>query len=388
MELKIISIVGARPQFIKIAPLIRSINRKNSSGSRLKLKHVIVHTGQHYDYKMNKIFFDELNIPEPDYNLGVGSNSHGHQTGEMMIRAEKVLMEEKPEYVLVYGDTNSTLSGALAAAKLLIPVAHVEAGVRSYNKEMPEEINRILTDHCSSFLFCPTRNAVRNLKKEGFTNTVEKGELTDLSSPISSLNNPLLPLVINVGDIMYDALLMSQEIAAKRSDALERYGLKPKEYGLATIHRAENTDNPKKMKSIFAALDVISKKHLRILVPLHPRARKKIKESILEFGSILFIDPVSYLDMLILEKAAKVILTDSGGVQKEAFFLEVPCITLRNETEWVETVESGWNILAGHSRRIILNAFKTEGSKSYSPRFTTLFGDGHAGERIIDFFTN
>ncbi|MEO0129207.1 MAG: UDP-N-acetyl glucosamine 2-epimerase [candidate division WOR-3 bacterium] len=351
--MKIISVVGARPQFIKVMPLISAIKK-------FRIKHVLVHTGQHYDYEMSKVFFDELEIPEPDYNLGVGSGTHGEQTGEMLKRIEQVLIKEKPDWVLVYGDTNSTLAGALAAKKLHIKLAHIEAGLRSYNRLMPEETNRVLTDHCSDILFCPTENAVKNLKKEGFTNILNNGKLISLNESFprplgervgvrGKISTSVFPIVLNVGDIMYDALLMSLPIAEKKSKILEKLKLRPKEYYLATIHRAENTDDPKRLKNIIKALIQISK-HKPVIFPIHPRTYKKISELGLlnpksEIRNPKLIKPVGYLDMLLLEKNALKIITDSGGVQKEAYLLKVPCITLREETEWVETVESGWNVV-------------------------------------------
>ena len=358
--MKIATIIGARPQFIKAAMVNKAIQKHNMEGKRHEITEVILHTGQHYDDKMSAVFFRELNIPEPDLNLGVGSGPHGQQTGQMLIRIEEVLISEKPNWVLVYGDTNSTLAGALAAAKLRIPIAHVEAGLRSFNRNMPEEYNRVLTDHCSDLLFCPTQTAVQNLKHEGIT----KG-------------------VYWVGDIMYDSILHNIKIAEKNSRILEKLDLRPKDYSLATIHRAENTDEPKKLKSIFSALDKIAQNGQHIIVPLHPRTRKKLNDSeTCPLKNLVLTNPVSYLDMLLLEKQAKAIFTDSGGVQKEAFWFAVPCVTLRNETEWVETVETGWNYLAGTDKQSIIRAFNaTSNSKLNTP--PNLFGDGNAGNLIL-----
>jgi len=346
--MKILTVIGARPQFIKAAPVSREI--------RKHFKEIIVHTGQHYDENMSNIFFEELNIPKPDYNLNVGSGNHGEQTGNMLIKIEEVILKEKPDAVLVYGDTNSTLAGALAASKLLIPVIHVEAGLRSFNKAMPEEQNRVLTDHISDLLFCPTETAVKNLKREG----VEKG-------------------VYNVGDVMFDSILYNIEIAKKKSNILERLGLKEKEYILVTIHRAENTNYKEKLTNIFNALKDSNEK---IVLPLHPRTRKFINDYGIEVGqNIEIIDPVGYLDMIMLELTAKKILTDSGGVQKESYFLDVPCITMREETEWIETVEDGWNVLVGSDYEAILNAirfFMPKGEKH------DYFGNGHSSERIVE----
>jgi len=375
-KLRIISIVGARPQFIKLAPFIRTIQNHN------EIEHLIVHTGQHYDYEMSQVFFEELGLKSPDYHLGVSSGTHGFQTGEMLKRIEKVLISEKPDVSIVYGDTNSTLAGALAAVKLHIPVVHVEAGLRSFNKKMPEEINRILTDHCSDILFCPTETAVNNLRKEGFVNIINNGKLINNENNLSfTISN--MPLVINVGDIMYDSLSMYIKLAEKRSSILNQLNLiinyksQIMEYYLVTIHRAENTDNPKRLRNIIEALIEISKEKV-IIFPVHPRTRKNI----IEFNILTplkFINPVSYLDMLILEKNAKKILTDSGGVQKEAYFFRVPCITLREETEWIETIKSGWNILVGSNKNKIIEAVK-----SFNPNqnIQNFFGDGKASEKI------
>ena len=327
--MKIVTVVGARPQFIKMAPVSKEL--------RKCCEEIVIHTGQHYDYEMNEIFFKELNIPEPDYNLGVGSGSHGYQTGEMLKGIEKILMDEKPDVVLVYGDTNSTLAGALAAVKLHIPVAHVEAGVRSYDRKMPEEINRVLTDHASDILFAPTENAVRNLEKEG----IKKG-------------------VYLVGDVMVDALLQNLEIAEKKSNILKNLNLRKKDYILATVHRAENTDNKERLKSIVNAFVESEEK---IVFPVHVRTMNALKElDLYEYLSkaenIILTKPVGYFDMLVLERFAKKILTDSGGVQKEAYILKVPCITLRDNTEWVETIETGWNLLVGANKEDIINAIK------------------------------
>ncbi len=316
--MKIISVVGARPQFIKLAPLLEE--------SRKRHKQIIVHTGQHYDLEMSKNFFEELRLPEPDYNLGVGSAGHGEQTGKMLKKMEEVLVFEKPDLVIVYGDTNSTLAGALASAKLGIPVAHVEAGLRSFNRNMPEEINRLLVDHLSSYLFCPTQTAVTNLKEEG----IEKG-------------------VYLVGDVMYDALRSNLKVAQKSSRILRKLNLKTKAYLLVTIHRAQNTDRKENLGKLVSILSCLPK---RAVFPVHPRAKKKLVEfgfwnRLIHQERLSLIGPVGYLDMLVLEKNAFLILTDSGGVQKEAMFLETPCLTLRDETEWGETVESGWNKVVG-----------------------------------------
>ena len=347
--MKIASIIGARPNFIKCAPLSKEI--------RKEFDEVTVHTGQHYDYEMNKIFFEELNIPEPDYHLGVGSGNHGEQTGEMLKRMEKVLIKEVPDLVLVYGDTNSTLAGALAATKLHIKVGHIEAGLRSFDRRMPEEINRVLTDHCSDLLFCPTETAVRNLEVEGVTDGVH---LT--------------------GDVMVDALKENIEIAERGSRILDEMDLKPEEYCLATIHRAENADDFERLKNITDAFCEIG----NLVFPCHPRTEKYLREFGLWDGlveNVKVIKPVGYLDMLMLEMNAKKILTDSGGVQKEAYILKVPCVTLRENTEWVETVEDGWNVLVGADKEKIVkmgNDFEPEGEQR------NVFGSGDASEKISE----
>ena len=358
--MKIATIIGARPQFIKAAVVSRAIAESNklvTSNSSL-VTELIVHTGQHYDHNMSEVFFKELEIPEPHLNLEVGSGYHGQQTGQMLIKLEEVMLSEKPDWVLVYGDTNSTLAGALAAVKLHIPVAHVEAGLRSFNKSMPEEHNRVLTDHCSDLLFCPTSAAVKNLKIEGVTNGVHR-----------------------VGDVMFDSVLFNTELATKRSKILETLKLQNKAYALATVHRAENTDDSHRLQAIFEALEKISSEGFRVVLPLHPRTRKLYDALRFSGAKIKIIEPVSYLDMLQLEQQARFILTDSGGVQKEAYWMKVPCSTLRDETEWIETVEAGWNILAGADRDKIVESAKTDHkpSKQYPA-----YGDGKAGEKIVD----
>jgi UDP-GlcNAc3NAcA epimerase len=368
--MKIVTIVGARPQFIKAAAIRRAIQEINRSKRRIR--EVLVHTGQHYDYLMDKVFFEELKLPKPDYHLGVGSGSHATQTGKMIERIERALQKERPDTVIVYGDTNSTLAGALAAAKLKMPVAHVEAGLRSYNRSMPEEINRLLTDHLSTFLFCPTAQAVRNLSKEGIKDRRTR-------------------IVKNVGDVMYDSILYYSKVAAEKSRILHDLNLvnpqsaiRNPEYYLATLHRAENTDDPKRLKSILKALNEIGKNTPAVL-PLHPRTKKMIEMYHLSSGveNIRFIDPVPYLDMLNLEKNAKAILTDSGGVQKEAYWLIVPCFTLREETEWVETIKDGWNVLVGTSaERIVREVGQREGRRKY-PKKNRIFGNGKASQKIV-----
>lgn len=344
---KIATVLGARPQFIKAALVSQRIRRFCP-----QLKEVIIHTGQHYDYRMSDVFFKELSIPEPDYNLKVKAASHGGQVAKMLIGVEKVLMKERPGLVLVYGDTNSTLAGALAGAKLAIPVAHVEAGLRSFNKSMPEEVNRTVTDRVSDIFLCPTQTAVANLAREGITSGV-----------------------FNVGDPMYDVF--------KKFTGLIKPVSAKQRYILATIHRQENTDTKENLKNIFRAFALIKE---RILIPLHPRTRKAVKKNRIALsGNITVLPPLSYFQMLLLEKNASVIITDSGGVQKEAFMCNVPCVTLRNETEWVETLESGMNKIAGASVQNIIKAvnvsLRMRPPKGGVERF---YGDGFAYKRIPD----
>lgn len=317
--MKVLTVVGARPQFIKAAVVSRAL--RGAPGT----VEVLAHTGQHYDERMSQVFFDELDIPAPDYNLGIGSGPHGAQTGRMLEELERVMLAERPDWVLVYGDTNSTLAGALAAAKLHLPVAHVEAGLRSFNRSMPEEINRVLADHLAGLLFAPTDAAVRNLAREGI-----EGER-----------------VLKTGDVMYDAALYYAAKAERSSDVLARLGLAPGAYILATIHRAENTDDPARLERIVRALAELAADET-VVLPLHPRTRGAVERlgllAQLE-KSAGIVEPLGYLDMTMMEKHARAIVTDSGGVQKEAYFHRVPCVTLRDETEWVELVETGWNRL-------------------------------------------
>ncbi len=323
----------------------------------LREKHteVLVHTGQHYDGNMSAVFFDELGIPEPDVNLGIGSGRHGAQTGAMLTGIEDVLLEEQPDWVLVYGDTNSTLAGALAAAKLHIPVAHVEAGLRSFNRAMPEEINRVIADHLSDLLLCPSQTAVDNLVAEGITRGVHL-----------------------VGDVMADALAFAVERAQNHSDVLERLGLAEGHYLLATVHRAENTDDATRLRNILAVFDALDEP---VIFPVHPRTRQAI--NILGYSPaphVQLIEPVGYLDMVMLEQSARLILTDSGGIQKEAYWLGVPCVTLRDETEWVETVEAGWNVIVGADRMRIVQV-----ARSFTPPLAhpSLYGDGETARRCV-----
>ena len=349
--MKIATIVGARPQFVKAAPVSRVLRKQHAE--------FLIHTGQHYDSNMSQIFFDELGIPRPDLNLGLGSASHAEQTGKMLIEIEKALRDFQPDLVLVYGDTNSTLAGALAATKLQIAVAHVEAGLRSFNRKMPEEINRLLTDRISDLLFCPTETGVKNLANEG----VHRG-------------------VHLTGDVMYDAAIQFSEIARQKSNILERLKLAPGAFLLCTIHRPNSTDSFENLKNI---VDAFVESNVPIVFPVHPRTlgllqRYELWEQVVACPSILNIEPISYLDMLTLERHAGKILTDSGGIQKEAYFFQVPCITIRDETEWVETVTDGWNLLVGTTKAAILDAIAN--FKPTAPQ-RKLFGDGHASEKIV-----
>ena len=347
------TVVGARPQFIKAAVLSRLIRERYQDS----LSEFLLHTGQHYDSNMSDIFFSQMRIPRPDRNLGIGSASHGRQTASMLAGIEEVLLEQKPDLVLVYGDTNSTLAGALAAAKLNIPVAHVEAGMRSYVRSMPEEQNRVLADHLSSILFCSTSAAVHNLEREGILSGVHR-----------------------VGDVMYDASLFYRKLLAKGEEKAELPFAVPKDFYLLTLHRAENTDDPDRLRSIVTALNRQSD-HLGIF-PAHPRTRKALHDAGLSFGrQILMTDPVGFFEMLHLEEHCRFIVTDSGGVQKEAIFFGKPCITLRDQTEWVETVESGWNILVGANADRIAQAF---GNLRLPPTKPSFYGKGDSGFKMLE----
>ena len=346
--MKVLTILGARPQFIKAAAVSRVI--------RKEVTELIVHTGQHYDANMSDIFFEELNIPKPDYHLGIGSGNHGKQTGEMLAKIEEIILTETPDFVLVYGDTNSTLAGALAAAKLHVPIVHIEAGLRSFNKKMPEEVNRILTDHISTLLLCPTDTAIQNLTNEH----VSEG-------------------VYNVGDVMYDAVLYNKELAASSTTILERENLTAKDYLLITIHRRVDSVDLERMKSRLADLGKLPDKKVW---PIHPRTKHTIRciTFSTRFRALLnVIEPVGYLDMLSLETNAKKIVTDSGGVQKEAYFAEVPCVTVRDQTEWVETLIEDANILTGTDTAKIVAAV----NKQVSPSYTPVFGDGKTADKVL-----
>ncbi len=355
--MKIFTIIGARPQFIKAAPVTRILRDAG-------VTEFLLHTGQHYDRMMSDVFFTELGIPKPDVNIDVGSGSHGFQTGHMLIRIEAALIKEEPDLVLVYGDTNSTLAGALAARKLQIPLAHVEAGLRSFNQAMPEETNRIIADHCADHLFCPTQTAVDNLKTEGITQGVHL-----------------------VGDTMVDALMYYSGIASKTSSILKTLDLAGGEYYLATVHRPYNTDNPENLHKIITAFQALDRK---VVFPVHPRTHQKLADifgssSMQSIENLLLMGPIGYIDMLMLEKNARMILTDSGGIQKEAYILKVPCITLRPETEWVETVSSGWNTITDMDQKRIVTATQQE-PPIHAPK--ELFGNGKTAMRILQIITS
>lgn len=366
--MKVVSIIGARPQFIKAAPLSKALR---SAGHQ----EILVHTGQHYDSNMSEVFFEQLGIPEPDINLGIGSRAHGAQTGAMLTAIEGVLLQHNADWTIVYGDTNSTLAGALAAAKLCCPVAHVEAGLRSFNRSMPEEINRVVADHVSSLLLCPSQTAVDNVAAEGIKQNVHL-----------------------VGDVMYDAVLQFSERARQKSTVLKRLELEPGAYLLATVHRPENTDNPIRLKKIFEGFAALDE---RIIFPVHPRTQRSLRDhGVLEalansdrhsnffaaginrMDNIDLIEPVGYLDSLMLQQNARMILTDSGGMQKEAYWLGIPCVTLRDETEWIETVQTGWNVLTGAETTRIVDAVTKVPTRAPWNEF--LYGDGHAAERCVE----
>ena len=378
--MKITTIIGARPQFIKAAAVSRAIAARKNEGQRpffpsTAIEEILIHTGQHYDDEMSAIFFRELEIPEPRYNLNIGSGSHGHQTGEMLAAIEDVLLTEKPDWVLIYGDTNSTLAGALAAAKLHIPIAHVEAGLRSFNRRMPEEINRIVADQLSSLLLCPSQVAVDNLAVEGIGEMRENGGGgVSRFFPAEGIGKK----VVITGDVMADALKFAADRVETKSDILARLGLQPQGYLLATVHRAENTDDSARLSHILSAFAAIGEP---VVFPVHPRTLKLLQASAYHPPAhVKLIAPLGYFDIIALEKNARLILTDSGGMQKEAYWLGVPCITLREETEWVETVTSGWNVLTGADRDRIVAAVRSFQPPSAHP---PLYGDGQAAEKIV-----
>ena len=369
--MKIASVVGARPQFIKSAPIVRAALKAH-------VDHLLIHTGQHYDYQMSEVFFKELHLPAPVYHLEVGSGSHARQTGTAMERLEPVLLKESPDWVLVYGDTNSTLAAALTSIKLGFRVAHVEAGLRSFNKAMPEEINRIVSDHVSTVLFCPTSRAVMNAGREGFINALSGGAFVE-PDDVEVHEQPTAdaPLVVNCGDVMYDAILIGSDVARQQSVILDSLGVEPKQYYLATIHRAANADDIALLTSLLEKLSRLDKP---VVFPVHPRTADRIRQGGIPTHGLRMTEPVGYFDMLALEESATAILTDSGGVQKEAFFFKTPCVTLRDETEWIETVTSGWNTLAGTN---VERLYEVIGSVRTGAQEPSPYGTGRAAETII-----
>jgi UDP-GlcNAc3NAcA epimerase len=384
--MRIATIVGARPQFVKAAVVSRAINSYNASArasGQATLEEFIIHTGQHFDPSMSDVFFEELDIPRPQVNLGVQGLSHGAMTGRMMEEIENLLAENRPDWVLVYGDTNSTLAGALAAAKRGVPVAHVEAGLRSNNRLMPEEINRVVTDRLSSLLFCPTGLAVRNLRQEGFERVLENQDDEETPS-LSIALNPYQPWVVRTGDVMFDALTYYKEKAQAQSTILETQGLQSGNYLLATIHRAENTDHLQRLEGICAGLKALASLH-PVVMPLHPRTKSALERQGLLDGlarGVKLMEPLGYLDMVNLERNAALIVTDSGGVQKEAYFCGVPCVTVRQETEWVELLELGCNRLVEPGAETMLAAAQEALSSPIPSQDEGPYGQGNAGDEI------
>lgn len=372
--MKILTIIGARPQIIKAAALNRAIKNHFSD----KIVEVIVHTGQHYDANMSQVFIDELGIPQPNYNLNVGSTSHAKQTAEMIIGIEEILLTEKPDYLILYGDTNSTLAGALAASKINIPIVHIEAGLRSYNKKMPEEINRIMCDHSSTLLFSPTATGLNNLISEGFN--------PNNKEPFTADN----PGIFQCGDIMYDNSMYFNSVSNRLSTIIDDNNLEKGNFILCTVHRDNNTDNPSRLNAIFKSInEIATKDNISIIIPLHPRTSKLIEinldtellDSIKSNQSIILLPPVSFLDMIALESNCKLVMTDSGGVQKEAYYFNKPCIILRSETEWVEIVEEGAAIITNADKAMIINSYE-ELKNIDNRKFPKLFGDGKAADFI------
>ncbi|MCW3075953.1 MAG: hypothetical protein JWO32_562 [Bacteroidetes bacterium] len=374
--IKIVTIIGARPQIIKAAALSRAIKNKFKD----KITEIIVHTGQHYDSNMSQVFFDELNIPQPDYNLNVGSGTHGKQTATMISGIEEILLKEKPNAIILYGDTNSTLAGGVAASKIHVPVIHIEAGLRSFSKAMPEEVNRIMCDHVSTLLFSPTKTGYNNLIREGFN--------PDAKMPYNADN----PKIYHCGDVMYDNSLHFSEVAGSKTDIIQKLQLKKNKFILATIHRNNNTDEPDRLNALFKSLNDISlKQDLDVVLPLHPRTSKLLETNLTSENlaavknnhGFKILGPVSFLEMIALEKNCKLVMTDSGGVQKEAFYFEKPCIILRPETEWVELVECGAAIVTDANEDKIKAAFDKLFTDDHL-QFPKLYGDGRAAEFICE----
>ena len=383
--LKILTIIGARPQIIKAAAISRTVKNNFSK----KISEIIVHTGQHYDENMSKVFFDEMGIPKPNYNLNVGSGSHAKQTAAMLTGIEEIILKEKPDCMVLYGDTNSTLAGSLAASKLHLPIVHIEAGLRSFNKSMPEEINRIVCDHASTLLFTPTKTGLQNLIKEGFASPPTPLQLERGEGERSTVDHPK---IYHCGDVMYDNSLHFSSVAEKKTTIIKDLKLEKNNFILLTVHRDNNTDDAKRLSAIFNAVDKISREEkIKIVLPLHPRTSKLLEknlektvyQSLKENSLVNIIPPVSFLEMITLEKNSKLTMTDSGGVQKESFFFQKPCIILRSETEWTELAENGNAIVADANEEKILKAyhhFKNKKDLTY-PSF---YGDGKAAEFICE----
>lgn len=373
--IKLLTVIGARPQIIKAAAISRAV--KNYFQGEIEEK--ILHTGQHYDANMSQVFFDELGIPQPDYNLGVGSGKHGEQTAKMIAGIEQILLEGNFDGIILYGDTNSTLAGAVAASKIHVPIFHIEAGLRSFNMAMPEEVNRIVCDQLSSICFSPTQTGIDNLKREGFFES--KAEF----------KNGKRRNVVNSGDVMYDNSLYFASLAEQKSDVLERYDLKPNQYILSTIHRDNNTDSKERLTSIFSALlDIAEKDNIKIVLPLHPRTAKLLPVNLEEqtykrlqdSKLVCLIPPASFFEIIVLERNARIVMTDSGGVQKEAFFFERPCVILRPETEWVEIVNHGAGVIADADKARIIDGY--EKLVNHPVSFPKLFGDANAAKHILE----
>lgn len=373
--IKLLTVIGARPQIIKAAAISRAVKNRFAN----QIEEIILHTGQHYDANMSQVFFDELGIPSPDYNLGVGSGNHGVQTAKMIAGIEEILMSEHFDGIVLYGDTNSTLAGAVAASKLHVPVFHIEAGLRSFNMTMPEEVNRIVCDQLSSICFSPTQTGVDNLRREGF-----------MDSP-AKFKNGKGRYVVNCGDVMYDNSVYFSHLAEQKTDILTRLGLKSGEYILATIHRPNNTDDPSRLTAIISSLLKITEREgITLVLPLHPRTKnlldknltKEVYDKLMASSRVKLIPPASFFEIIVLEKNARIVMTDSGGVQKESFFFERPCVILRPETEWVEIIEHEAGIIADADPERIIDAYnKLIGT---TPAFPPLFGDAHAAEHILD----
>lgn len=377
--IKLLTVIGARPQIIKAAAISRAVKNHYSG----QIEEIILHTGQHYDANMSQVFIDELGIPQPDYNLGVGSGRHGEQTAKMIVGIEEILQSECVDGVVLYGDTNSTLAGAVAASKIHVPVFHIEAGLRSFNMSMPEEINRIVCDQLSSILFPPTETGYQNLVREGFLESKTK------------FKNGIGRKVVKSGDVMYDNSLYFASMAEQKTDILQRYGLKKNEFILATIHRDNNTDDPERLTSIFKALlDISEKEKIKVVLPLHPRTAKLLEKNVendvhkrlITSSFVQLIPPASFFEIIVLEKNAKIVMTDSGGVQKEAFFFEKPCVIFRPETEWVEIIEHGAGIIADADYKRIVDGYYQLVGKEV--KFPSLFGDANAAIHILDSIVN